>query len=246
MPAAKKKPPRLAIVAPAGRDALALAIENVEKAKLALSKQNDAIALCRDEISGADEQLAKLNADVAKAEHADLSRAASILVDSPKTPVSRPWSAEKARGMVSIAKETQSHLRRVLEKLEADVAGLEDELWSAEAAVTCAIKAITRPTVEKLVGELRAAKRVIAMSEGILGELLLSVTSPRFHDLLREKASVDAVDAVLGDLREECRRMSLQNYLMVHRPDALAAGTAWSRVLAELRENPAAPLPGED
>jgi hypothetical protein len=144
---------------------------------------------------------------------------------------------------VETVRQRQSLTERALKKLEDDLCELEDAHAAAMLSVTVAIRQVTRPTVAKLVGQLREAKRTIAMTEGILGVLLLSETRPRFHDPFKERVAVNAVDAALGDLREEVRSMALLNNTMVHRPDAEVAAAAWSRALAELRLNPAASLP---
>ena len=226
---------------PDGRAALAASITTRQKADAAVTRQEEAIERAQAMLDAADAELERARSKVADADEADTKRAATSIHNEVGVP--SPWSGAQARGTVAAGEEKCTQLRLALDRLRADLVGLEDDASEAANDVAVAVKALVLPVAEAIYKQLLDHKRRVAVLGRILSELVADDerVAPRFHDSLRSMKAAGRRQAVMRELQQNTRHL-----LLVGADDAAYAAAAlatWRAALAALTADAAAPLP---
>ena len=243
--ATKRKAPPPVLVAPQGRDALARCIELAAEADRRVEAKREAVSRSVDAIRKAEQRLEAAQAGIAKAKDHDVRRASAGFSSNRASPASSSLT-QRALQEVTDAEASLEVSMAARKKLEEQLAEAQDDAAERANEVLCAVKAVTVPTVEKMLTELAADKKRVAITTNILGLLTASERGPAFHNSLRSMKADKQRDAVLGDLRKRAEHLQFTSAAAEHFAAVQAAITAWSRALSELRLNPACRLPGED
>jgi len=244
MPAAAKKKPQAPIIIAGGRDELARAIELEAQAERRVEAKRSAVTRAIEAIERAEERLETARASIDKAKEHDVRRAAAGIASKRGSPATSSLT-EKALEELAEAERSLEVSVAARTTLEQNLTEAEDDAAERSSDVLVAIKSVTVPTVERLIAEVDANKRRLAVAENVLGLLVASERGPTFHSFLRSRKAEDRRDVVLAELKQRAERLQYVNNA-ANFEDVKAALAAWSRVLSELRLNPAAKLPGED
>jgi DNA repair exonuclease SbcCD ATPase subunit len=244
MPAtAKKKTPPVVIAG--GRDELARAIELEAEAERRVEAKREAVSRAREAIEKAEERLEAARAGIDKAKEHDVRRAAAGIASKRGSPATSSLT-EKAMEELAEAERSLEVSIAARATLEQNLTEAEDDAADCSSDVLVAIKSVTVPTIERLIAEVDAGKRRLAVAENVLGLLVASQTGPSFHSFLRARKAEDRRDAPLAELKKAAQRLQFGNNAASYFDDAKAALAAWSTVLAALRHDPSCRLPGED
>lgn len=238
--AAAKKTADADFPVPDDRRALALAIENKRKADDAVTAQEEAITRASSLADEADAELEKLRRKVPDAEDADVKRAASSIKAEVK--IVSPWAGDKARGSVRAAEDRCTLLRQALDRLQTDLAVLQDDAAEAANVVAVEIRLVMLPALEKMFQETRAAKAKVAIGSRLLAELAtVDERGVRFHSAVRDMAAAQRRDVAMGDLRRRVQGLTFNTDDAFR--DAAAALAQWRDAIAALKSDASAPLP---
>lgn len=229
-----------AIAVPEDRTALAAAIEAKRKADDAVIAQEQAITRASSLMDEADAELEKCRGKVGDAESADIKRAASSIRADVR--VVSPWAGDKARTTVKAAEDRCTLLRQALDRLRADLAGLEDDAAEAANAVAVEAKLVMLPALEKMFQETCAAKARVAIGSRLLAELAtVDERGLTFHSAVRDMAAAQRRETAMGDLRRRVQSLSFNSDAAFR--DAATALAAWRAAIAALKSDPTAQLP---
>lgn len=246
MPVALKKKPRIVEAAPPIPDArlgLFDAIERRKKADRAVEAQHEAISRGRELVDKAEADIEKLEAKIAAADETDVRTAAS-LVKADKT-VAAPWHGDSARIAVTNAKERLRLTERARKQLQDDLAVMQDDAAAAQNAILVEIKKLTAPLVQKVVGDLREAKRKSIIATTVLNELLADDgrRSVRFNDSLRAMKADSAREAPLKEFRAGFEHLQFGQAANDDYTTAVTALDMVKAALLALQTDPLAKLP---
>lgn len=204
MPAATlKRKPRIVEAAPTIPDErlpLFDAIEAKRRADVAVAKQEQAIGRASEMVDKVEQDIETLRARIAAADQTDVKRAASLV--KAERPITSSWVGDNARSAVTNAQEKLALTRRALEQLQKDLAVMQDDAAAAQNAVLVEIKKLMLPLVEKVIDDLRAAKRRSIIATTVLNELLAdSGRRLQFNETMRSMRADDAREAPLKEFK---------------------------------------------
>jgi hypothetical protein len=246
MPAfARKKAPETAepVAIPDDRLALHDAIVARGRAEVLVAKQKAAIEKADAQLYAGEDEIERLRKAIPLAIEADERRAASNLKGAKGT-VSVGWTAESARNALKNAAARQEMTERARERLLSELKDLEDERATADNVVIVCVKGITVPVIEKLLAEVDAGRRRLAVAESILQLLMTTpLKGPPFHSGIKAINADAARTVCVGEFRKKSDEMRYTAPQAEHHEAIQSTLAVWSAALAALRQDATAELP---
>ncbi len=221
------------------RMALAQAIGEARKAEAAVEAQHAAIERARTLVEAAAVKCEAAEAAVAAARAHHAEQVASALKASSE--VRAPAAMRVARSALADAEDELQAGRTAEERLQSDLADLEDAARWHRNNVAAAVNAVLAPIVRQLLAESLELKTRVAVNMAIVGSILSADDEVRgFDGAAAARAKTRRDEPFLG-LREQLDRLGASVTEQAHER-ITAALIATQHALAALRTNSAAPV----